>query len=495
MNRYRFWNFAGRSTLLWFLTAGAAFSQTPSSDTVWKYQLLPGSQLTDYCSICGRPDILLPLRGTFELRSLGQGPLAANYAIENVAFEAGWEGGPHYHLAGSGSYQVSGEVALVQQWLMNLTVRNAAGEQQCGFTNSAAPVARRWPMLTAGLEQTNGTLLQAYRLDIFAAPFHEIWFSTRSSLTAGIWNSPTNRVSGGDLLSFAGRVVRRNSELTENLGLSGGADLGLKDAEVLPGGEVAFSVEQEALSDKLGIVGQGEILTDRGRVLASNAELIAAFDPEPGTLPVGINALQATDEGELLFSVQTNFFSQALGRVVRRGDLLSKRGTLVRTQESLVERFQPEDASADLGLTAVYVWPSGETWFATEEAFSGKDKTFYGRGQLLSDQGYVVYYNLDLVAPFQPLEDLADFGLDCVQVVTDVTSAPPTPKCVSAWIPAGTRDWAMRFESRGRFSRLEKVNGLGRPWLPASDIGLQTEFIEPGVLEKETLGFYRLRSW
>jgi hypothetical protein len=42
---------------------------------------------------------------------------------------------------------------------------------------------------------------------------------------------------------------------------------------------------------------------------------------------------------------------------------------------------------------------------------------------MLSDQGFIVVRNLDLVQPFSPLEDLADFGLNGLWLVTDLAPA------------------------------------------------------------------------
>jgi hypothetical protein len=42
----------------------------------------------------------------------------------------------------------------------------------------------------------------------------------------------------------------------------------------------------------------------------------------------------------------------------------------------------------------------------------------------LSDQGYIVFRNTELLSPFAPTEAVADFGLDALAVITN---APPTP--------------------------------------------------------------------
>ena len=57
----------------------------------------------------------------------------------------------------------------------------------------------------------------------------------------------------GDLLSSAGRVVRRNNDLTRNLGLMPIApDVGLDAVDIIAGGEILFSINQDVFSETLG---------------------------------------------------------------------------------------------------------------------------------------------------------------------------------------------------------------------------------------------------
>ena len=72
----------------------------------------------------------------------------------------------------------------------------------------------------------------------------------------------------------------------------------------------------------------------------------------------------------------------------------------------------PIPVEADYGLDAIYVWSSGEIWFLIEEGFVDQNLGAIMPGDLLSDQGMVVYRNLELLGAFAPLEDLADFGLE-----------------------------------------------------------------------------------
>ncbi len=85
-----------------------------------RYTLVTGSQLIDDCPICGRPTILAPMTGTFDLHLLDQNPLFARFELLNISFHAGTNPGPEYKVTGSGTYQVGGEVALVQNLFLDV---------------------------------------------------------------------------------------------------------------------------------------------------------------------------------------------------------------------------------------------------------------------------------------------------------------------------------------------------------------------------------------
>jgi hypothetical protein len=63
----------------------------------------------------------------------------------------------------------------------------------------------------------------------------EIWFSTANGFTSTNQFDPTNQISAGDLLSNRGRVVKQNSDLMGWLGLMPPVpDLGLDAVQVRP---------------------------------------------------------------------------------------------------------------------------------------------------------------------------------------------------------------------------------------------------------------------
>jgi hypothetical protein len=481
--------------LLGWRSSGAA-----SVGPTVQYTLLKGSTLTDHCPVCGRPDILVPMQGTFQLELLDENPLLATYALRDVSFVADSPAGWHYALKGKGVFRYGGEVALVQDLFLELQVDDGVTNRVCYFTNDAANVTQPWPMFEINADQTNGTLIQQFLLQISALPFREIWFSTRHGFHAGIWNPPTNFVSAGDLVSTAGRVVKRNQELTARLGLMPVVpDLGLDAVDVLPAGEIAFSVETSMFSESLGVLlNAGDLLSNQGRVIAGYASQLKAFGAMPPVSDPGLDGVQVLDNGEIYFSVGTNFFSEALGQVIQHGDLLSNRGRVIKTNGELLARFSPADPKQDYGLDAFHVWPNGEVWFSVATGFSTPGGASYLPGDLLSDQGFVVYRNLDLLSPFQPLEDLYDFGLDALFVISDATS-PGTPApathCTRVGVQPGSGDVRFEWETPGRAWQMEKATDLLGPWLPLGPILTEPPAGDPGAASNGVQGYYRLRQW
>src|SRR6185436_16915568 len=159
----------------------------------------------------------------------------------------------------------------------------------------------------------------------------------------------------------------------------------------------------------------------------------------------------------------------------------------------LIQAFHPTN-NGDVGLDAIYVWPSGAIWFSTEQGFTGQDLQGYRAGDLLSDHGYVVYRNLELVGTFAPMEDLADFGLDALFIVSDVTSnaAPPNITGINRKASTGTTD--LQWTGSGRVWQV-----LGSPQLPGnfsarSPIIPDTVFQDTSSVSNAVL-FYILQQW
>ena len=479
-----------------FATSERSAAQAfPELNHPWTYTLLEGSQLTDDCPICDRLPIVAPMRGKFELQFLEANPLFSRYSVKNISFTAGVPPGLHYKVTGHGTFQVGGEVALTQELILEVEIDHGGTNTLCYLTNNTGAVERLWPMIKIQLNQTNGTQTQVYQLELAAAPLHEIWFSTKHEFHPGVPASATNYVTGGDLISSSGRVVKRNHELTALLGFMPVVpDLGLDAVDIVPKGEIAFSMEQGEYSETLGSqLHEGDVLSNQGRILHSYVDLIGAFSPEPPPADQGLDALHTPSSNEIAFSIERDFFSEVLGRTIRRGDLVSSRGVVLKTNEQLIARFNPADPKKDYGLDALWVWPSGEIWFSTEDGFYGQHFEFYAPGDLLSDQGYVAFRNLELLGGFAPLEDLGDFGLDALFMVTDVDVSSPGARFTNVSQRAATEVVELQWEGEGRVFQVQRASAVEGPFSPLSEIVPDLFFDDTSPAQP--CAFYRLRHW
>ncbi len=474
------------------------FAQTGPTLVPWNFTLFEGSDLIDNCPVCGRPSVLVPLRGTYELRLLQQGPFFTQYAIDHIDFTASLPAGASYKITGQGTFRIGGELAVFQDVFLDVVIQGPDATNECLFTNGVQTVSRQWPpMMQVSLDQTNGSLFQQYHLDLAAAPFREIWFSTTQSFTAGVWNSPTNKVSAGDLLSASGRIVKGNAQLAGALGLQPPVpDLGLKGADVRPGGEVLFSLQQTAFSENLGPLSTGDLLSARGQLVRSNAQLIANFTPNPAS-GVGLAALQVMDSGEIYFSVETNFVSKKLGRTIQSGDLLSDSGVLVRAGTNLIAAFNPANPTTNVGLASLYVWPgNGECWFTTVTGFYDVQSNYFAAGDLLSDRGYVVYHAAELLSAFSPTTT-ASPGIDALFLVTDAATDLNAPGPLLA-PPRATNDppgLYLSWNGSGRVFQLQGATNVAGPYLGLSPLTPDTSAVAPAEGPASPTGFFRIRQW
>jgi hypothetical protein len=462
----------------------------------WRYQLLGPSFLVDDCPPCGRPTIQVPLRGSFDLVLYEENPIVSRYALCDLELAAG--GGPDapYQLSGGGTFSQGGEVALHQEMKLETRLKTAAGAVPRGFTNDTMQVSRPWPLLELDLTDTAGEWILIYRLHLLAAPVREIWFSTVNKMTSSSGKWPDNLISSGDVLSDQGRIVRRNAELMGRLGLMPGfGDYPIDALDVAAGGEIWFSLNDSVFSESLGPLSHGEVLSDQGRIVAQNSALMRAMGLMPVAPDVGLDALQVADNGEILFSIRDAAFSETMGVLLGRGDLLSDQGRVVKSNRELLARFKPADPKTDYGLDAVFVWPSGEIWFSTEENFTDAALGPVRDGDLLSDQGFIVYRNLELVNPFMPQEDLADFGLDGLFVVTDLSAPGAKPAKLVLAPDAATGDVTLTWEGGARVCQVERTYALGTPFAPISPLVTGNRWADLGVLGTHPRAFYRLRQW
>lgn len=405
-----------------------AFALTSSDQGPLRYRLLEGSTLTDDCLICGRPTIILPIRGSFWLCPAGGDPLFSQYRVRNLRFHS-LELQPEYRGRAKGDYQLGGEVTLLQHVTLAGEINEFEGLH---FDSGLVTPEVSFPWIDIELQQIPPTNpLHTFSLHLVAVPWPGVWFSTEHRFHPEFG---VPYVSDGDLLSATGGIVRTNRELTARLGIMPVVpDLGLDAVTVTSAGpqtpalspfEIWFSTEGKAFSENLGPLSDGDLLSDRGAVIRRNVDLVTPFSPMPPAPDEGLDVVTRSPDGLLMFSTEEGFFSESLGVTVGNGDLLTENGQVLRTIAQLMSRFEPIDPiPPDFGLDAVHVWPHGEAWFSTEVSFTDKTLGPVGEGDLLSDTGRIVYRNRELVARFSPLEDLADFGLDAVHLVWPLVPA------------------------------------------------------------------------
>ncbi len=276
-------------------------------------------------------------------------------------------------------------------------------------------------------------IMDIYAYEAPLPPPPDVWFSTEVGFHAGRIDPDAvgniRYVSPGDLLSRRGHIVRTNHELTAHLGIMPMVpDLGLDAVVLAPRREIWFSFEEDIpriWSETLGVwLKHGDLLSDRGYVVQTNERLLARFVRMPPVRDVGLDAVTRPPCRAIFFSTEEDFFSEALGVMVRHGDLLSNRGRIVRTNAQLMQNFNPiNPIPLDFGLDAAILRPWREIWFSTEVGFTDANLGPISDGDLLSTFGYIVARNLDLVEKFGPIEDLANFGLDAMNVIVPSLTA------------------------------------------------------------------------
>jgi hypothetical protein len=291
-------------------------------------------------------------------------------------------------------------------------------------------------------------------------------------------------------------VVKSNNQLTGRLGIMPVApDVGLDAADILPRGEIAFSIGQDVFSETLGQLHRGDLLSSSGYIVRRNEDLLAPFMPQP-VFDAGLDAVQVLDTGEILFSIQSDVYSQRLRVSIRHGDLLSSTGQVRRTHQQLLAHFHPPVVNNDdWGLDAVYVWPHGEIWFSIGIGFQDQMLGPIGAGDLLSDQGYVVFRNLELLGAFAPIEDLADFGLDALFIVTDALPPAAPPLVTKILLQPSSGNVRLEWDGQGRVFQLERAASVPGSFLPASPIQPDLSFDDLGALKNQSNAFYRVRQW
>jgi hypothetical protein len=459
-------------------------------EQVWRYELLEGSSLLNDCLICDRVSVPVPMRGSFILRLTAENPFgSSSYAIENASFQAV----PDYAFTGSGTLQYGGDFALRQTMTLAGTLTTASGSSKVSFTNEISSITRRWPMIAITLVQTNGTVTSTITLEIAAAPLREIWFSTAGSFHSAIKGLPDNSVSSGDLLANAGRIVKRNSELQRFFPGPTFANMGLDAVDILPGAQLVFSTET------MGVLSDGDFARLSNGAIAHWQDYIKILSPNQDTDP-GLDGLQFNTSTDFYFSTKQDILSAGPTSphlVLQHGDIANvilgpNTWSILKKNSDLLANFHPT-ALQDYGLDAFYIWPTGEIWFSTAQSFTDTQLGAISDGDLLSDTGYIVFRNRDLVEKFSPLEDTSNFGLDALTIISDAVAASDAPELTGPVAPADS--FLLTWKGNGRVFQVERAAEVTGPWSPISEIIPSLGFEDSDGIRIREHAFYRVRQW
>ncbi|MBN1844451.1 MAG: right-handed parallel beta-helix repeat-containing protein [Sedimentisphaerales bacterium] len=108
-------------------------------------------------------------------------------------------------------------------------------------------------------------------------------------------------------------------------------------------------------------VGHGDLLSPAGTILMTNQYLLRNFHPMPSPEPhdYGLDAVHVLHSGEVWFSIEQTFWDESLGRWIGHGDLLSDTGRVVKTNAELLAPFFGDAlfVPGDLGLDALWIGP------------------------------------------------------------------------------------------------------------------------------------------
>lgn len=483
------------TAVLLVLMVSRAFTAplAPPAGETWRYQLLGGSWYLDDCPPCAaRPSFQWPLRGSFVLGVGTSDPLFTRYELRDVRLTVGGGTVGGIRLEGTGALEVGGEVALVHRLTLRLTVKTESGQEVVNFDSGPQPGEPKWPWLDLTVTEVNPSPVRVLSLHFDTMPIRDLWFSTRSGFTAGLPGPEPVRVSAGELLSDQGRVVVSLGEIRSALQLKDSPEtLNVDAAEVAAGGVFEFSLGADAASATLGTVHHGDLVSLAGNRVKSFADFGAIIGPMPPAPDLGLDAVHRQPDGTLVFSTQVPVFSERLGVVVGRGDLMASDGKRQFTNQELLKAFHPLKPDQDYGLDAVFVWPSGEVWFSTEDSVELEGARLLLDGDLLSSTGRVIYGNLELLQWFGPLEDAANFGLDALVIATDATESVAEAPVASLELDANRQEVRIRWTGKGRFFSVERAASPGGPFTGFPLVPGQSQTL-PLTAEA---AFYRVRQW
>lgn len=246
----------------------------------------------------------------------------------------------------------------------------------------------------------------------------DLWFST-STPAISLKNS-FQYLGPGSVLSTNGSVIMSNQTLIGNFKPFGAwpalfNDKGI-DAIAITGSSrrktIVFSTTKGFYSTALHrYISDGDLLNNRGQMVATQQELLAALAPRNPNTNYGLDAayIRGTDpQGhmEIWFSTDRSFYSQTLGRTITSGDIVSNTGELIASAGDLLKAFAPKGSTSSLGVDSFSALlddkgqVSSYLFSTTKSFYSNTLKRQIGANDLLSSDGTIAMTQADLTKNF-----------------------------------------------------------------------------------------------
>jgi hypothetical protein len=277
----------------------------------------------------------------------------------------------------------------------------------------------------------------------------DLWFGTRTP-TLSFSAKGFKYLAPGSVMSISGTVVATNQQLLAAFSPRFGfLDRGL-DALAVTGTKadntILFSTTHAFYSNALKrTIGDGDLINNKGQLLATNDQLLAAFSPRGsnfGLDAVSVQDTSATLGTEYWFSTARSFYSNALGTTVGSGDILSNRGTIVARAADLLAPFKPQGGTDNLGLDSLQVLQEGGSqvfWFSTDRDFySNSLHRLITSADLIASDGTIVMTQREITKNFGFIFPICGRPeLTSAALITDTERKTPEPASICLLALAG----------------------------------------------------------
>jgi hypothetical protein len=190
-------------------------------------------------------------------------------------------------------------------------------------------------------------------LDAFAlVPGQYPWVSFDAPFQTALLKT----VHPGDVIAMDGSRVLTYADFGGIIGPEPPTpDLGLDALQVMEDGSQIFSTSQAIFSERLGVtVGSGDLVASTGKLWRDNPTLLRQFHPLKPDIDYGLDVVHVWPDGEIWFSTEQDVELEGFQRI-SNGDLVSDAGRVVFRNLELLQRFGPLEDAANFGLDALAI--------------------------------------------------------------------------------------------------------------------------------------------